>query len=282
MNLSLSCRIAEGFLRKEDATMSLSELATLAKSAGYDAICMRASQVGIHSTAAEIQQAKDVLDGHDLPVTMVTGDFDIVYNNDNGPACLRNIDPYLNLAESLGTSLLRVCIRSEDDLAVTRLACDKAADRGMTLLHQCHAESEFETVDQIVQSCESIDHPAFGIVFEAANLEECRNNYGVDSIRRLAPWIRNVYLQNQRVTENGSVTLNTWSHGPISFDIIQIPESGGIDFKTVFTGLHDIGYDGIVTVHQAGPDEQGVDATTAAKETASFIRELWEATLQTA
>lgn len=239
---------------------------------------MRASQIGIHSSEREVRQARELLDELGLPVSMVTGDFDIVYNNDDGPGCLRRIDTYLDLAEALGATLLRVCIKTDDDLRAAREACRKAADRGMMLLHQCHAESQFETVDQIEKSIETIDHAAFGLVFEAANLEECREDYGLDSIRRLAPWIRNVYLQNQRVSENGAVTLNTWSYGPISFDIIQIPESGGIDFAKVFRALHAIGYDGTVTVHQAGPDEQGVDAVDAARQTAEFLANLWDAT----
>ena len=53
--LSLSCRIAEGFLSKEEATLTLAELADLAASSGYEAICMRASQVGIHSSRAAVR-----------------------------------------------------------------------------------------------------------------------------------------------------------------------------------------------------------------------------------
>ena len=47
MQFSLSVRIAEGFLSKEEAILSLDEVAEIAHTAGYHAICMRASQVGI-------------------------------------------------------------------------------------------------------------------------------------------------------------------------------------------------------------------------------------------
>ena len=49
MQLSLSVRIAEEFLSKEKASMSLGELASLANRCGYQALCMRASQLGIQS-----------------------------------------------------------------------------------------------------------------------------------------------------------------------------------------------------------------------------------------
>ncbi len=276
MKLSVSCRIAEGFLSKEDASMPFEQLADLAVSAGYDSICMRASQVGVQSPEKEALAARHIVDDRGLSVSMITGDFDIVYNNDRGPDCLRNIAPYLNLAETLGAPLLRVCVKQQEDIAFAQAAADKAADRGLTLVHQCHTLSLFETLDGIVNSLEEIDRPNFGLIFEAANLEGCRQEYGPAAVERLAPWIRNVYLQNQRVDPNGAVTLDTWCSGPVTFDITQIPEPGGINFVSVFDGLKKIEYDGTITVHQSGPEDGETSAETAATETATYLRKLWK------
>ena len=79
--------------------------------------------------------------------------------------------------------------------------------------------------------------------------------------------------RNQRLNPNGGVTLDTWSHGPISFDIIGIHEPGGIDFPLVFNGLKRVGYDGVITVHQSAP-EDGTSPTVAAAQTAEFLRRL--------
>ena len=136
-------------------------------------------------------------------MTMVSVDFDIVHHNDLGPDCLRNITPYLDLSESLGAPLIRFCIKKDQDFVAARAAAEEAATLGLRLAHQCHAESLFETVDQIIESLNRIDHPNFGLVFEAANLEECRQPYGPETIRKLAPWIVNVYLQNQRLNPKG-------------------------------------------------------------------------------
>ena len=62
MQLSISCRIAEGFLSKEEASMSLEQLADLAVTAGYDAVCMRASQIGVQSSADQVAEARRILD----------------------------------------------------------------------------------------------------------------------------------------------------------------------------------------------------------------------------
>ena len=102
--------------------MSFPAFAELAKDAGYDAVCMRASQIGIQSPQSAVQEARRVLDDLELDVSMITGDFDIVYNNDQGPKCLRNIAPYLDLAEQLGSTLIRVCIKQESDIPEVRKA----------------------------------------------------------------------------------------------------------------------------------------------------------------
>ena len=273
MKLSISCRIAESFLSKEVPSMSLEDLADLAVNSGYDGICMRASQVGVHSSVHDAQHARSILDDRGLAVTMLTGDFATVYNNDEGPGCLRNIDPYLDLAETLGAPMLRVCLKAEGDIVAAQEAADRAADCGLRLVHQCHATSLFETVDGIVRTLERIDRPNFGLIFEAGNLDECGEAYGPDVIRQLAPWIFNVYLQNQRVDPTGSVTLETWVRGPVTLKILQIPDAGGIDFDSVFRGLADIAYGGTITVHQAGPESGTISVTEAAQQTANFLRD---------
>ena len=141
MKLSVSCRIAEGFLSKEEAIMSFPELGALATDAGYDALCMRASQIGVHSADEDIANARKCLDARGLGVTMISGDFDIVYNNERGPDCLSAITPHLDLAEQLGAPLIRVCIKTEDDIAAAQRASDEAAERGLALVHQCHVQN---------------------------------------------------------------------------------------------------------------------------------------------
>ena len=270
--LSLSVRIAEEFLSKEHSRLSLEELADLAVEAGYDALCMRASQIGIQTPPELRAQRAKIIRDHDLCVTMVTGDFPVVYNNDQGPDCLRNIGPYVELAQALRAPLIRVALKQDDDIAAARDAADQAAEDGITLVHQCHTQSLFETVDGIERTLQAIDRPNFGLIYEPANLEICGQDYGRATIQRLAPWIVNVYLQNQILRPDGAVTLNTWHRGPIRFDLIPIHAPGGIDFEQVFAGLREISYDGPVTAHQSGlPTEPPVET---ARETAQFLRRL--------
>ena len=78
---------------------------------------------------------------------MVTGDFAVPENEAEGPGCLRNISPHLDLAESLRCDLIRVCIKEEADIPFARRAADEAEERGIRLAHQSHVLSLFETVE---------------------------------------------------------------------------------------------------------------------------------------
>lgn len=272
MKLSLSVRIAEEFGSKEKASMNLEALADLAVEAGFNSLCMRASQVGIQSSADEIVRAAGILKSRGLSVSMVTGNFDIVYNNDFGPACLQNIQPFLRLAAALRAAFIRVALKKEEDIPWARRAAAQAAEQGVKLMHQCHTQSLFETTSGIEQTLLAIDHPNFGLIYEPANLELCGQDYGIETIEKLGPWIFNVYFQNQILKRNGSMSLNTWCRGPVRFDLIPIHKSEGIDFEKIFSGLARIKYRGAITVHQAG--QPGGSVSDSAKATANYLRTL--------
>ena len=274
MQLSLSVRIAEGFLSKEEAILPFEDFAKIAQDSGYDGVCLRGSQLGVHSSSERVKIVAQMLTNHNLGVSMITGDFATVYNDDHGPDALRNITPYLNLAEAVNSPRIRVAMKKEDDIVPARRAADEAKERGLTLLHQCHIQSLFETVDGIVSTLEKIDRPNFRLIYEPANLEECGQDYGLASAQRLAPWIDNVYLQNQRIHADGAVTLETWCRGPVYFDLLQVHESGGVDFDVVFAALQAIGYEGNVTVHQSAPE--GCSPAESARATADFLTSLMQ------
>ena len=271
MNLSLSVRVAEKFQAKRKATLSLEQLATLATDHGYQALCMRASQLGIHSPPEQVTTAHALLDKRDLSVSMLTGDFPIPENSAAGPLALRNITPYLDLAERLGAPLLRVCLKTEEDIGWARRAADEAAERNLRLAHQCHTRSLFEEIDRSLAVLGQISRSNFGLIYEPANLELCGQDYGPEVIRRFAPHIFNVYLQNQVLSPDGPDTLDTWCRGSVPFQQIPIWERDGIDFPPLIETLREIGYQGYITVHQASA-ELGTEA--AVKESARYLQNL--------
>ncbi len=250
MQLSLSVRVAET-ASKRDATHSFAQLTELAGGLGYEAVCMRASQVGVHSPLDQITAARKQAASLNLKVSMVTGDFPVPLNNDRGPDGLRNITPYLDLAGLLNADLIRIAMKVEEDIAWAQHAADEAAERGIRLAHQSHTLSLFETVEGSVDVLKRVDRKNFGIIYEPANLDLCGQDYGVETLKRFSPYLFNVYLQNHIRRPSGKTRLLTWVQGEVPHDPIRLQDEGGIDFPSVFQGLKTIGYDGYVTVHQA-------------------------------
>lgn len=268
MQLSLSVRIAEAET-KDRLNIGFDEFVRLASEAGYAAICMRASAGGVQTPREELLAMRRLLDKRRLAVSMVTTDFDVPRNNDDGPDNLRQIGPHLEVAECLRATLIRVCMKREEDISAAARAADQAAERGIRLAHQCHTNSLFETVDQIVEVLTRINRPNFGLIYEPANLMLCGQPYGEATLRRFAPWLMNVYVQNHRLAPDGQVCLPTRVRGDVRYHDIPLWSPGGVDFDQVFTGLKAIDYQGYVTVHQQFARLMG--PTEAARQSHAFL-----------
>jgi len=272
VQLSLSVRIAEKFSDKRQAEVSLGELADIAVANGYHALCMRASLIGVHTPREQVLDASRMLRERNLAVSMVTGDFPIPENSDEGPLALRHITPYLDLAETLGSNLVRVALRKEEDIVWAQRAADEACERGIRMAHQCHNKSLFEQIEPSLAVLRRIGRRNFGLTYEPANLELCGEPYGPETIKRLAPHLFNVYLQNQRLHPGGKSIMVTWCRGDVPFDQIALHEPGGIDFAGIMKALEAIGYDGTVTVHDASLGRPREDAANNANYLRSLSR----------
>ncbi|MBM3736970.1 MAG: sugar phosphate isomerase/epimerase [Acidobacteria bacterium] len=259
MRMSLSVRVAEAFDNKEKSTRTIGELIGLAKSCGYEALCMRASQAGVHSPPEKIRDVAAKIRAAGLAVSMITGDFAVPSNNEQGPMCLRKITPYLDLADSFGANLIRVCMKKDEDIEWARRAADEARERKIRLAHQSHCASLFETVDGSERVLKAVNRPNFGLIYEPANWLISGQVYGGAAITRLRPYIFNFYIQNHRLNPAGETSLETWTKGRVRLDHIGVWEKGGVDSEEVFAALHRTGYSGSITVHQAFGNVMPVD-----------------------
>ena len=251
MRLSLSVRVAEQYYDKRQTSMTLEELAPIAAESGYSALCMRASQLGLQTPPDVVRRKRAELADMGLAVSMSTGDFPIPENSFESTAALRNITPYLDLADLLQCDLIRVSLKKDEDVEWAQRAADEARERDIRLAQQCHVASLFERVDDALDVLRRIGRPNFGVTYEPANLEACGEDYGPETIERLSPHMVNVYLQNQRLGPSGKDTLSTWVRGDMRVDHIPISAPGGLDFPPILETLERIGYSGYVTVHQA-------------------------------
>ena len=271
MKRSLSVRIAEAPC-KTRLNVPFRDLVQLAREFNYHAVCMRASAGGVQTPRAELERMRREVEEVGLVVSMVTADFDVPLNNDDGPDSLRNIGPSLDVADALGADLIRVCIKSESDIEHAQRAADRAAERGIRLAHQCHTTTLFEQVDRSLEVLAKIGRPNFGLIYEPANLMLCGESYGLDTLEQFKPHLMNVYVQNQALDPAGPVELETWCLGPRRVRHIPIWEPGGVRFEEVIAALGSIGYDGCVTIHQAYAELMG--PREAAIESANYLRGL--------
>ncbi len=270
MKLSLSVRVAESLSAKREPAMSLESLAKLAVDNGYPAVCMRASQLGIQTPLDEVREKTAKLNGMGLAVSMATGDFPIPENTDDAPDALRNITPYLDLAEALGTDLMRIGMKREEDIVWAQRASDEAGERGIRLAHQSHTLSLFETVEGSLDVLRRVDRDNFGIIYEPANLEQCAEDYGPNTVRAFLPYTFNVYMQNLRIAPDGESHGEAWSRGKFQFDQVPMWEDGGLDFVPAMTALEESGYDGYVTLHQAATPPATTEEFVV--ETAKYLK----------
>ena len=172
----------------------------------------------------------------------------------------------VDIADALGAQLVRIAIRTDEDVGWARRAADQARERGIRLVHQTHTNSPFETVDQCLEMVARVGRPNFGLTVEPANLLLCGQDYGAETIKRLGPSILNVYVQNLMPAEDGEDAIRT-SQGLVRYRRLIVGEPGGIDFDRFFEGLRSIGYDGFVTAHQPAVQDMST------RELAQFVFE---------
>jgi len=282
IKLSLSGRISEPIGQVADLKpLTYDEFLQVAKSTGYDAVCIRPLQCSISTPLEEMVEMARKTREAGLKVSMVTCDTDQPPNNDCSPFALLNIAPRLAMAEIFGTKLIRCQIKRPEHLGWAQRACDEAKERGLSIVHLSHPGSLFSNVDDTIECLKKINRSNFGLTYEPVNWMDDPKGYGPDVIRSVAPWIVNVYSQNQRVLAGGKTTRAPLPSGPQQASVeacvvaagqggtkppraAQVPgppggaaiprnlylwESGGIDFDAVFRGLHQIGYTGYFTVH---------------------------------
>lgn len=273
MRPSLSVRIAESADRKDVAAVPIEALAPLASSLGFRALCMRASVVSVDSPPERVAEVRALLDRLGLAVSMVTGDLALAANTGHEAVqALRNISPYLDLAERMGSPMLRVMMHTSDDIPRAQRAADEARERNLRLAHQLHWGTLFETVDGALETARAVGRPNFGLTYEPANLLVCGDDWGPAAIRRLAPHIINVYFQNMQVDDQAPLVWPTRTRGPVRCGYLPVADPNGTDLAIVIRGLKDVGYDGWFTIHQ--PLQPGQSVEQAAREGAEALHGL--------
>ena len=109
-------------------------------------------------------------------------------------APLRDLEPTLKRASVLGADLIRVGVKSQDDIVWAQRAADEAREFGIRLAQQTHTATPFETAAGCKEMIERIARPNFGLILEPANFALCGEDYGPTALVPLGPAVFNVYM----------------------------------------------------------------------------------------
>lgn len=239
--LSLSTRIAET-KNNAPSPMKYSDFLAMTKAAGYDALCLRASQAGIETPLVELYELSRLTKEAGLKVSMVSPDFAVPANTDKAPLCLHNIGPYLDVAQIFNCEMIRVGMKKNEDIPWAQRASDEARERKLRLVHHAEWHTLFATFEESMRTLKTVNRPNFGFVHDECqwmvNTPDYRPEQMTEKMKKISPWIWNVYVKNQ---PSAGTNPNRAE--------ISLFEKGGVDFDRMFDSLNAIHYRGYITLH---------------------------------
>ena len=269
MKISLSCRITEQSNNKEKSFFPINSLIKLALNNGFQGICLRPSVISTKSKNEDVNQIKKLFDLYDMCVSMITSNIHLAKNDEYASNNLKNITSCLDLADILGTSLVRIMIKNNEDIVYAQKALDEALERGIVLTQQTHWGTLAETVDDTLFLIKKINRDNFAITFEPANLMACGSKYNVDSLKILLPYVVNFYFQNIILDQDGKHVFKTNRNGNINISYVPLYDNRGISIQPLLSFLKEMNYKEWITVHQ--PLLEGQNIHEAIKEASNIF-----------
>ena len=269
MKISLSCRITEQSDNKEKSFYPINSFIKLAANQGFQGISLRPSVISSQSKIEDINQIKKLFNLYNLNISMITSNINLAKNNEYASDNLKNISSCLDLADILGTSLVRIMIKSNEDIIYAQKALDEASERGIILTQQTHWGTLAETVEDTLFLIKKINRDNFAITFEPANLMACGSKYNVDSLKTLLPYVVNFYFQNIILDQDGKHVFKTNRNGNINISYVPLYDHRGISIQPLLSFLKEMNYKEWITVHQ--PLLEGQNIHEAIKEASNIF-----------
>jgi sugar phosphate isomerase/epimerase len=126
---------------------------------------------------------------------------------------------------------------------------DVAAENGVTIL----LETGQETAEELVGFMYKVNHKSVGVNFDPANMILYNKGNPIDTLGRLAPWIKHVHIKDATKTK----TIGEWG--------AEVPWGDGeVDAKSFLTALDVILYKGSVAIEREAGDNRVGDIKLAA------------------
>lgn len=234
MILGLSGRLFEGIENRPSAP----EFIAYAAGVGYKAVELRSSQLSEDTPDSEFQAIRQALDEHKVLCHYIN--CRVEQTEETKPVLRRHVA----MAAALGCEFVQV--RAEW-IPWLQDMCDFAADFGVKLFQQFHTGDIMETVAGAVTFTNNVDRPNFGIGYEPFNLMAAREDYGIETLKRIGEKLFVVKCQSLRHADDPNAAVE-FEHRGQRFVRCLPDAAGGVDYPKVFAALKEFGYDGPVTI----------------------------------
>ena len=260
MKLSLS-----GFLFEDDyasQSVSFERFCEIAASAGYEGVELRRTQITMEAPAQRRSELLRIARDAGLAITCLT----VRYSPKTQPQRDAYFLRHLQLCADLECGLLK----TGGDPAWREQMAERALEFGVTLASNNHVGSQRETVAGTRQFFAESPHANYGLLYDSMHLRVSGEDY-VGCIEEFYPRVRNILMHSLRPAErdeDGAMEISGryWNRA--------LPDAEGVqDWPAIFRAFRRLGYDGLVTVIEAGwPSEQREDI---ARRCARTLKDLW-------
>lgn len=250
MKLSLSGRVLQGA-----PEMSTPEFIRLARDTGFDLVELRAQQVPLDSTEANLVELRRVLDGSGIGVSMlVVGD-------------AAQAITWAGVARALGATSLRVSgsVKSFASAA-------EAFPADLRLVFQMHSGSPFENVAMAADSLRRIPSPRFGVMPEPANLLFAGERWSDDLFLPLAGRIFGCNAQSIALDPDSDDQVPMNDGRRVPYSRCPWPDNEALDFPAFVAALRAVGYDDFINF--IDPFHPDLSVRDLASSTAAYARQV--------
>lgn len=129
-----------------------------------------------------------------------------------------------------------------------RIIGAKANEKKIQLL----METGQEAADELVEFIKQLNHPAFAVNFDPANMILYDKGNSIEAVKTLAPWIKHVHIKD---------ALRTKVKGTWGTEVVWA--TGEVNAPEFLRTLKKIGFKGAIAVEREAGDDRIGDITTA-------------------
>ncbi|MFH0796439.1 MAG: sugar phosphate isomerase/epimerase family protein [Candidatus Omnitrophota bacterium] len=237
IKLALSGRIFEQDYKEN---IPLEEFVEIASEIGYQGIELRRTQVSLETPSWKVEEYVEMIRDSGLEVVCMETRGYPVLEDEN--IFIR----FLELAKKFDCQIIKM---GGDPVKTTRCA-EIAAGYGIRLGLNNHIGTEekpgwTETIERTVAYLGQVNHPNFGILYDACHLFMSGSEYGAESINKISDQI--FYVLIQYLVETNKKNAEIIFHNRYFKNGI-FGEPNGPDFNQVFKGLKQNNYQGYIGV----------------------------------